>query len=166
MNRVILVCGPTGAGKTTYSLAMAQEIGAVRFSIDPWMQTLYADDMTSLDYQWMIERVMRCYEQIWEISEQVLRLDGSVILDLGFTTRQQRDIFSSKADALGINAEVHFVDAPKDVRKKRIAKRNLEKDPAVYAFEVTDMMFGFMEPRFEPPSEDELVGGKTIASAG
>jgi pantothenate kinase-related protein Tda10 len=40
--KVILVCGPVGAGKTTYSMALAKEIGAIRFSIDPWMQTLFA----------------------------------------------------------------------------------------------------------------------------
>ncbi len=86
MARLILVCGPTGAGKTTYSLSLAKEVGAIRFSIDPWMQTLFSKDMVSLDYSWMIERVNRCHEQIWEVSEQILTLDGSVLLDLGFTT--------------------------------------------------------------------------------
>ena len=35
------------------------------------------------------------------------------------------------------------------VRKKRVEKRNTEKDPSVYSFEVTEFMFNFMEPRFE-----------------
>ena len=39
MARLLLVCGPTGAGKTTYSLSISKEVGAIRFSIDPWMQT-------------------------------------------------------------------------------------------------------------------------------
>jgi len=50
MARLILVCGPTGAGKTTYSLSLSKEIDAIRFSIDPWMQTLFSKDMSSLDY--------------------------------------------------------------------------------------------------------------------
>ena len=62
MARLILVCGSTGVGKTTYSLSLSEEIEAIRFSIAPWMQTLFAKDMTSLDYTWMIERVNRCYE--------------------------------------------------------------------------------------------------------
>lgn len=162
MARLILVCGPTGVGKTTYSLSLSKESGAIRFSIDPWMQTLFSKDMVSLDYSWMIERVKRCYEQIWEVSEQVLALNGSVVLDLGFTTKEQRDVFSNRAKELGINAEIHYLDAPKDIRKKRIEKRNLEKDPSVYAFEVTDMMFNFMEPRFEVPSQEELKHGCTV----
>ena len=162
MARLILVCGPTGVGKTTYSLSLAKESGAIRFSIDPWMQTLFSKDMVSLDYSWMIERVKRCCEQIWEVSEQILTLSGNVVLDLGFTTKEQRDLFSNRAEELGINAEIHYLDAPKDIRRKRIKKRNLEKDPSVYAFEVTDMMFNFMEPRFEVPSQEELEHGCTI----
>jgi len=162
MTRLILVCGPTAVGKTTYSLSLSKEIGAVKFSIDPWMQTLFAKDMTELDYSWMIERVNRCYEQIWQVSEQILALDGKVILDLGFTTKEQRDLFSDRAKALGIEAEVHYLNASTDTRKQRVEKRNTEKDPDVYAFEVTGDMFDFMEPRFEIPDQEELKSGCKI----
>lgn len=162
MARLILVCGPTGAGKTTYSLSLCKEIKAIRFSIDPWMQTLFSNDMTSLDYSWMIERVHRCYEQIWQVSEQVLALNGNVVLDLGFTTKAQREIFSDRAKKLSINPEIHYLDAPKDTRKKRVEKRNTEKDPSVYSFEVNSMMFNFMEPKFEIPDREELKNGCKI----
>ncbi len=162
MARLILVCGPTGAGKTTYSISLCQQIKAIRFSIDPWMQTLFASDMTSLDFDWMMERVERCYTQIWEVAEQILKIDGNVILDLGFTTKEQRDVFSKRGAKLNINAEVHYLDAPQDVRKQRVKTRNQEKDPSVYAFEVTDMMFNFMEPRFEVPDQDELKYGLKV----
>lgn len=165
MARLILVCGPTGVGKTTYSLSLAREIEAIRFSIDPWMQTLFAKDMTELDFTWMMERVNRCYEQIWQVSEQILAINGNVILDLGFTTKEQREVFSDRAITLGINAEVHYLDADKETRKQRVDKRNLEKDPSVYAFEVTDMMFNFMEPRFEAPDQQELSNGCKIETS-
>ncbi|MCK6264584.1 ATP-binding protein [Vibrio sp. ZSDE26] len=162
MARLILVCGPTGAGKTTYSISICQEIDAVKFSIDPWMQTLFAKDMTSLEYSWMLERVERCYQQIWEVSKQILSLDGNVVLDLGFTTKAQREVFINKAKKLNINAEVHFLNAQVEMRKQRVEKRNIEKDPNVYSFEVTDMMFDFMEPRFEVPDDSELEHGRKI----
>ena len=156
MARLILVCGPIGVGKTTYSLSLAKEVGAVQFSIDPWMQTLFSKDMTLLDFSWMIERVTRCFEQIWSVSEQILALDGNVILDLGLTTKSQRSLFSDRAKKLGVDSEIHYIDAPMDVRKERIKQRNIEKDPSVYSFEVTDIMFNFMEPRFEVPDHEEL----------
>jgi predicted kinase len=164
MAKLILVCGSIGAGKTTYSISLAQEIEAVKFSIDPWMQTLFSKDMKSLDYSWMIERVYRCYEQIWEVSKQILMLRGNVILDLGFTTKEQRQIFITKAKELGINPEVHYLDVPLEVRKQRVKQRNDSKDPALYSFEVTDMMFNFMEPRFEVPNTEELANGCTITA--
>jgi predicted kinase len=159
MARLILVCGPTGVGKTTYSLSLAKEIRAIKFSIDPWMQTLFSKDMTTLDFTWMMERVNRCSDQIWQVSEQILALNGNVILDLGFTTKEQRDVFSIRAKELGIKVEIHYLDASQDIRKERVDKRNTEKDPSVYAFEVTDMMFNFMEPMFEAPDQEELKDG-------
>src|SRR5689334_16988583 len=38
---VHLICGSTGAGKTTYARRLADEIGAVVFSIDEWMAALF-----------------------------------------------------------------------------------------------------------------------------
>lgn len=159
MARLILVCGPTGVGKTTYSISLSKKAGAIRFSIDPWMQTLFSKDMTSLDYSWMIERVNRCYEQIWQVSEQILAVNGNVVLDLGFTTKAQRDLFSDRALALDIISEIHYLDAPLDIRRKRVEDRNVEKDPSVYSFEITDEMFNFMEPKFEVPGQEELENG-------
>ncbi len=157
-----MVCGPTGVGKTTCSLSLSKELEAVRFSIDPWMQALYLKDMTTLDFTWITERVNRCCEQIWQVSKQILLLNGNVLLDLGFTTKAQREDFYGRAKALNINPELYYLDAPKDIRKKRVEKRNSEKDSSVYTFEVTDMMFDFMEPRFEKPSAEELKKGCII----
>ncbi|MEM7282604.1 MAG: ATP-binding protein [Pseudomonadota bacterium] len=164
MARLVLVCGPTGAGKTTYAISLANEIGAVRFSIDQWMQTLYSKDMTSLDFAWISERLERCYEQIWNLCQQILELDGNVILDLGFTTGEQRAYFVSKGEMLSFDAEIHFLDADVNTRRQRVKQRNTDKDPELYSFEVTDMMFDFIEPRFEAPSAEELKKGCTIAT--
>jgi DNA polymerase III delta prime subunit len=60
MARLVLVCGPTGVGKTTHSLSLADEIKGVKFSIDPWMQTLFSKDMTELDFEWMMPLFSFC----------------------------------------------------------------------------------------------------------
>ena len=109
MSKVILVCGQTAAGKTTYSINLSENLKAVRFSIDHWMQTLFSKDMKTLDFPWIMERVTRCQHQIWEISKQIIANKGSVVLDLGFTTKEQRSIFVEEAKKLGVVAEVQFV---------------------------------------------------------
>ena len=165
MCRATIVCGPTGAGKTTHSIVLCDETNAIRFSIDPWMQTLFAKDMGTLDFAWMMERVERCQDQIWSVGEQVLARGGNVVLDLGFTTRAQRRVFVERATLAGVPADIHYLDAPSEVRRRRVASRNAQKDPRVYAFDVTDPMFAFMEPRFEVPDESELADGKLVAIA-
>lgn len=162
MPRLILVCGPTGSGKTTYARKISEEIGGIRFSIDPWMKNLFEKDLKSLDFEWISERVERCQTQIWEVCQQILRNKGHVVLDLSFSTKRQRSEFFAKAEELGIQPELHVLDVPVDIRKQRVQQRNEEKDPAVYAFEVTDFMFDFMEPKFEVPGDDELVHGRRI----
>jgi len=59
-----------------------------------------------------IEKVYRCYEQIWEVSKQFLMLRGNVILDLAFTTKALWEIFITTAKELGIHSEVHYPDQP------------------------------------------------------
>lgn len=160
--KVVLVCGPVGAGKTTYSIALAKEINAIRFSIDPWMQTLFAKDIKSLDYAWTLERVERCHQQIWEVAEQILQLNGNVILDLGFTSRKDRDRFKALGKSVNVGAEIHYLQVPIAVRKQRVKQRNADKNPSLYSFEITDFMFDFIEEKFEPPAESELINGRTI----
>jgi predicted kinase len=153
---LILVCGPMGAGKTTYALEYARATNAIRFSIDSWMQTLYGKDANTLDYNWIMERVNRCHIQIWELASQVLMLGGKVILDLGFTTRSDRKKFVKLAKEINIVPELHCLSASPDKRRVRITKRNVVKDPELYAFEVTDFMFEFMEKRFESLAQNEV----------
>jgi predicted kinase len=159
---LILVCGPMGAGKTHYSIEYARRHSAIRFSIDPWMQKLFAKDMIALDYAWMLDRVERCHFQIWEVASQILQTGGKVVLDLGFTTFSYRQKFRELAREIDILPELHFLRADEALRRKSVKQRNAEKDPLLYSFEVTDFMFNFMEQKFEPPSKEELVFGKVI----
>ena len=58
---VHLVCGSTGAGKTTHALRLVQEFGAMHFSIDDWMVRLFGPDQPpKRDWPWIAERLARC----------------------------------------------------------------------------------------------------------
>jgi len=91
-----------------------------------------------------------------------LQLNGNVVLDLGFTTKQHRDLFMGLSKKLDLEAEIHSLEAPVEVRRKRVKQRNLDKETSLYSFEITDLMFDFMEGKFEPPVDSELINGRTI----
>lgn len=155
MLRIHLICGPTGAGKTTFARKLATESEAVRFSIDEWMANLFAADTPDpLTFDWAIERVGRCEAQIWQTGLATLEAGRDVVLDLGFTTREQRDRFRMQAAEAGYAVSLHHVTAVRELRLDRVRRRNQDRSE-VFAFEVTDGMFDFMEDRFETPGEDE-----------
>lgn len=165
---MILIVGCTGAGKTTYALKLAEELGGVRFSIDEWMTTLFwADSPQPIQFQWAIERVRRCEAQIIAMVRQLAARGVPAVLDLGFTRREHRDRFRALAVEAGLRAVVHFIDVPADERWFRVNRRNQQRGET-FAMEVDRQMFDFMEGMWEPPLEAEwrADGGCRIDGSG
>lgn len=165
---IILVVGCTGAGKTTYSRRLADELGGVRFSIDEWMTTLFwADSPQPIQFEWTMERITRCEAQIMATVRQLAARGVPALLDLGFTTKDHRDRFRAMAAGAGLTVQVHFLDVPVDERWQRVSRRNAERGET-FAMEVDRGMFDFMEGLWEPPQADEWQanGGCRIGSDG
>ncbi|HCC35665.1 MAG TPA: ATP-binding protein [Ruminococcaceae bacterium] len=160
---VFLICGNTAAGKSTYSAKLAEETGGIRFSVDPWMQTLYGEDYDPKknDFVWLIERTERCKTQMRQIAEQLISRGVDIVLDFGFGDRESRVYYREWAASHGARAVIHFLDVPAGERRKRVHRRNAEKG-GTFAFTVTDEMFDYVEAMFNPPSEEELAGGTRV----
>ena len=143
---VHMICGSTGAGKTTYALALADDLQAVRFSIDEWMTALFwMDGADPIDPAWAMARVRRCYAQIWSMSVQLLRIGVPAVLDLGFSTAMDRQDFADRAAALGIPVTLHLLDVPPEERWRRVERRNAGKDPSrQLKFQITRAMFDYV----------------------
>lgn len=156
---LVLIVGCTGAGKTTYALKLADELGGVRFSIDEWMTALFwADSPQPLQFQWTMERVGRCEAQIFAVARQLAARGIPAVLDLGFTTLAHRDKFRDLAAEAGLTVAVHFIDVPAAERWYRVNRRNTERGET-YAMTVDRQMFDFMEGMWEPPTEAEWSAG-------
>ncbi len=165
---IILIVGSTGAGKTTYARRLADELGAVRFSIDEWMIGLFwADSPQPIEFAWTMERVERCEAQIFAMVRQLAARGVPAVLDLGFTTKAHRDKFRALAVEAGLSAAVHFIDVPADERWYRVNRRNKERGET-YAMQVDRQMFDFMDAMWEPPLEAEWSadGGLRIDGSG
>jgi predicted kinase len=151
-----LICGSTGAGKTTYSRELGKKKSSFLFSIDQWMKSLFWMDSSSRpDLDWALERVGRCEDQIWLIAEQLLKSGIDVILDLGFSRKIQREKFYHLSSAVGVRSQLHFLNIPVEVRKRRVIERNKRKSET-FEFEVNEETFLWMETYFETPKGEEL----------
>lgn len=162
MSKIHIVFGPQGAGKSTYSKNLADELAGIHLSIDNWMWKLYGDDLPkSMNLKWIMERVERCEKQIWELSKDISNRNCDVILDLGFTKREKRKLFQKLAKEQNRDAQLHYVSAELSIRRKRVLDRNIKKGET-FSFEVTPGMFDFMEGEFHKPTESELTNAIII----
>ena len=155
---VHIVFGPLGAGKSTLARQLADQNQAVRFSIDEWMIQLFGADLPkSMSLSWMQDRVRRCETKIWSVAQQVMNVGSNVVLDLGFMRVSDRKRFINLANDASRGSKLHHVTASHANRRARVLNRNTERGET-FAFEVTPMMFDFMEKQFESPTETELLG--------
>jgi len=156
MSKIHIVFGPQGAGKSTYSKKLSEEVSGIHMSIDNWMWKLYGDDLPSpMNLKWIMERVERCEKQIWELTKDISARNCDVILDLGFTKREKRKLFQDLVKEQNQESQLHYVTAPHSIRRERVLKRNVEKGDT-FSFEVTPGMFDFMEGEFNSATESEL----------
>ena len=71
--------------------------------------------------------------------------------------RADRERIRRIAEEKGLSPQWHFVDAPQDVRRARVAGRNAAKGET-FVMEVTPEMFERLEAIYEPPAPAELEG--------
>ena len=140
-----LICGSTGADKTTYANRLRQQLGALHLSIDDWMVTLFAPDKPSqVSWRWIEERVLRCERQIL-----------ATALDLGLQQADQRRRVAERVAAAGVGVRLHFLDIDASERWRRVEARNEQKGDT-FRMKVTRPMFDFIETIWQPPTPEEM----------
>ncbi|HWI86124.1 MAG TPA: ATP-binding protein [Sphingomonas sp.] len=154
-----LICGSTGAGKTTYALRLSEEIDAARFSIDEWMSALFwMDSPQPIDPAWTMPRIERCAALIWRTAVDVAKRGMPCVLELGLTTRAVRARYAALARTEDLPVRLHFLDVPPEERWRRVAARNHRPDPtAQLDFRISRAMFDYVEAMWEPPTPEEMA---------
>ena len=155
--QIHMISGPIGAGKTTYALKLSDDLGAVCFSIDDWMVTLFGDDVPStMDPAWIFPRVARCEKQIWSVARRLAKLGTPCVLDLGFQRAEHRQRYRKLVNEAGFVLKLHSVEADQGVRWCRVEERKSEKG-STYRLTVTRQMFEFFEASWSPPTHEEMA---------
>ncbi|MCZ8208634.1 AAA family ATPase [Aquidulcibacter sp.] len=151
-----LICGSTGAGKSTYAQALASDLGGLHFAIDRWMVTLFWQDSPQpIEFDWTMARIDRCEAMIFETAKQAVSIGVPAILDLGFTKSAHRQKFAKLAAEAQIPVVLHVLDVPVEERWARVEGRNANKGDT-YAMEVDRSMFDFVETMWELPDAVEM----------
>lgn len=134
----------------------------MRFAIDEWMVGLFGKDRPEdAGFDWYRDRIERCINQIWGECLQLLAIEQRIVLEIGLTERALRSEFFQMVNAAGHECQLHFIDAPREVRWQRVDQRNREQGDT-YSLEVTRPMFDFVESMWEPPSDAECAARNAI----
>lgn len=141
--RLIIVCGLPGSGKTTHAKQLAAKLGAIRFCPDEWMDVLSVD-IWDEKMRGKIEALQ------WQVSQQLLTLGVSLIIEWGTWGRSERDALRLRARELGAAVELHYLSAPVDVLFDRIQSRGLENPPIK-----REQMLQWAE-QFQTPTAEEF----------
>ena len=103
--RLVLLCGLPASGKTTLAHRLAESYRAVRLNPDEWESALGVDPFDEA-FQTRLEG------QFWDLTQRLLTLGTSVILEWGFWARSERDEIRETARTLGVAVELRFLDVP------------------------------------------------------
>ncbi|WP_313812743.1 ATP-binding protein [Glutamicibacter sp.] len=144
-SRVVMMCGPGGAGKTTYAKKLEFE-GWTRlsFEVEFWQRGI-----TSMPTSEEARQVAA------ELKGRLMQLVGegnNVVLDFGFWFRRQRDEYRALLNPVGVIPETVYLATDLETILSRIGKRHGRRaDDWPLTAETASEYFA----RFEPPTPEE-----------
>jgi len=142
--RLVLLCGLPASGKTTLARELADAYHAVRLNPDEWELALGVDPFDE-GFQAKLEAAF------WQLTQRLLVLGTSVVLEWGFWARSERDEKREAARALGVAVELRFLEAPHEELVSRVVARH-----AAGGIAITESHMERYRRIFERPTDEEL----------
>lgn len=143
--RVVMMCGPGGAGKTTYATRLERE-GWMRLSFEVEFWDRGITTMPSADV---------VAEVAAELKARLLRqvaAGDDVVLDFGFWFRRQRDEFRALLAPQGIVPETVYIATSLETILSRVGDRHGRRADD---WPLTEQTATDYFERFEPPTPEE-----------
>lgn len=153
MNNVIILCGKTAAGKTTYAKRLQEEKRAVILSVDEVM--LKVSDQCE-GRKAHLELARRVNEYLMEFSLPLIRRGIVCVFDYGYWTKEERRRICTFFKKREIPYTLICMEADERTRLERLAVRNetnAMKEGRQYI--ITEEMLKCFDGWFEPVEPDE-----------
>jgi len=148
---LIFFCGKMGAGKSTYSKKLADEIGAVFLSEDEWLSAIYPEEIN--DFNDYIKYSSRLKPLLKKHVQKILNSGVTVVMDSPGNTIKQRVWFKEIFSNENIPHKLIYLKADNELCLRRLEKRR-QMMPERARFD-TEEVFHHVTSFFQAPEDDE-----------
>jgi predicted kinase len=145
-----LLCGKIAAGKSTLAKRLAARPATVLISEDHWNSTLFPDEIKTIeDYSRYSSRVRAA---LGPHVVSLLKAGLSVVLDFQANTLAVRGWMRTLIDGANAAHELHFLDVPDEICRRRLSERNLKGE---HPYQASAADYDLFTRYFVPPSANE-----------
>jgi predicted kinase len=145
-----MLYGKIAAGKSTLADQLSAAPQTVVIREDPWLKTLFGDQMTTgadfVHYSGVLRAAMGPHVTA------LLRAGTSVVLDFQANTRDSRAWMRTIFEAASASHQLHVLDVPDAVCLARLRVRTAQGD---HPFAATEAQFHRFSRHLQPPTPDE-----------
>jgi predicted kinase len=148
--KLYLLCGKIAAGKSTLACELANRPSILLISEDHWTSRLFGDQLKTIDDYGRLSGRLRAAMGPHVV--EILNLGISVVLDFPANVSSLREWMRDLYTQANVAHELHFLDAPDAVCKRRLLERN---SGGKHPFVVSEAEYDQFTSYFEPPRESE-----------
>ena len=112
-----IIQGFIGAGKSTYSAKLAERTKAIHLNPDKIVTEMFKKDEYMNNWESCFDKAL---DFMWKNTIELLNQNKSVILDMGFWKKNDREYARGIAKQLGVKLEHIYLSVPDEVLKERI----------------------------------------------
>lgn len=144
---IYLMCGFLGFGKTTIAKKLERELPALRLTHDEIMLERYGRTPDNFEEKYIdVDKFIR------NEAEKAIKQGKNVILDYGFWTREQRNLYYQWGKELTPNIIFYALQCDMEKAKQRVLARTKNNTEELL---IDENCFKALLKRYEPISEDE-----------
>jgi len=145
-----LLCGKIAAGKSTLARRLAARSATLLISEDHWTSNLFAADLKTIEDYGRFSARLRAAMGPHVVD--ILRQGLSVVLDFPANTVSNRNWMRSLITEADVAHELHLLDVPDEICKRRLRERNRGGG---HPFQVSEAEYDLFTSYFIPPGPGE-----------